>query len=34
MKRLVHFHLLLLGIGATAILGIELWKFIRYIIDH
>jgi hypothetical protein len=34
VKRIVYLHLLLLGIGATAVLAIELWKFIKYILDN
>jgi hypothetical protein len=34
MKRLVHFHLILLGIGATVILVVELIKFVLFIIEH
>jgi hypothetical protein len=33
MKR-INTHLLLLEVAATVILGIELYKFIRYIIEH
>jgi hypothetical protein len=32
MKRIVDFHLFLLALGATLILGIELGKFIHYIL--
>jgi hypothetical protein len=34
VKRILHFHLLVLGVGATAILCIELWKFIEYILKN
>ena len=34
LKRLVHFHLILLGVGAAVILVIELTKFVIYIIEH
>jgi hypothetical protein len=34
VKRLIHFHLILLGAGTTIILIIELTKFVIYIIDH
>jgi len=32
VKRIIHIHVILLGIGATVVLGIELWKFIQYIL--
>ena len=32
VKRIIRFHLIVLAVGATIILGIELWQFIRYIL--
>jgi len=32
-KRIIYVHVILLGIGATVVLGIELWKFIQYILQ-
>ena len=34
MKHLIQFHMLILGLGLTTILAIELWKFIAYISIH
>jgi len=32
VKRLIHLHLMVFGIGATIVLGIELFKFISFIL--
>jgi hypothetical protein len=34
MKYVLHFHLILLAIAATILLGIELYKVIRYAVEH
>ncbi len=34
VKKLVHVHLLLIAFAGTLLLGIELYKFIRYTIEH
>ena len=34
MKRLVHFHLIILAVGAAVILAVELTKFVLFIIEH
>jgi len=34
VKRLLHLHLLIFGVGATIVLIIELWKFINYLLNN
>jgi hypothetical protein len=34
MKRIVHAHLWLLAVAGFVILSIELYKFIKYIVEH
>lgn len=34
LKQLIHFHNVLVSVAATVVLVIELYKFIRFIIEH